>query len=274
MNIYNISRAWFDYCFENPEKIKPNHTAILFFAIEHCNRLGWKEKFGFPTTMAMEALGIKSYNTYMKAFNELVDWGFIKLIEKSKNQYSANIIALLNFNKANNEALDKAFMKHSAKQSESTVQSKVTISKQVYNNTNEQVYIEPTPSSNSFDPTKTIKPDADAKFEFYKSYSAIKPFNVNDADFTSAYFEAVHYADGEDVVNTSANSYVQYCQVLEIPQKYVKNPVKWLTEGFYRTDWQSEAKKELKEKGEKGDMKMFDKYMLLDMGEQLCNLIK
>ena len=138
MNSYELSRTWFNYCFLNPEKVKPNHTAIYFFAIEHCNRLGWKEKFGFPTTMVMEAIGIKSYNTYIKSLNEIIDFGFIKMIEKSKNQFSANIIALSNFNKALDKALDKALIKHGSKQSESTVQSIDSIIKQVtkkqYNN--------------------------------------------------------------------------------------------------------------------------------------------
>jgi len=119
MNGYNLSRIWFDFCFENPEKIKPNHTALYFFAIEHCNRLGWKEKYGLPTTMVKEAIGIKSYNTYINTLNDLVDWGFIKMIERSKNQYSANIIALSKFNKALDKALDKALIKHGSKQSES-----------------------------------------------------------------------------------------------------------------------------------------------------------
>jgi hypothetical protein len=66
LNSYDLSRSWFDFCFENPELINPSHTAVYFFAIEHCNRLGWKQKFGFPTTMVMEAVGIKSYNTYAK----------------------------------------------------------------------------------------------------------------------------------------------------------------------------------------------------------------
>ncbi len=123
MNSYELSRAWFDFCFENPEKIKPNHTAVYFFSIEHCNRLGWKNKFGLPTTMVMEAVGIKSYNTYIKTLRELVDWGFIKMIEKSKNQYSANIIALSKNVKALDKALDKALIKHTSKQSESTRQS-------------------------------------------------------------------------------------------------------------------------------------------------------
>jgi hypothetical protein len=131
MNSYELSRNWFDFCFENPEKIKPNHTAVYFFAIEHCNRLGWKEKYGFPTTMAMEAVGIKSYNTYINTFNDLVEWRFIKVIQRSKNQYSANIIALSNFNRALDKALDKALIKHGSKQSESTGESIDSINKQV-----------------------------------------------------------------------------------------------------------------------------------------------
>ena len=140
MNVFDLSRNFWDFAFENPEKIKPNHIAMYFFAIEHCNRLGWKEKFGFPTGMAMEALGIKSYNTFISTLKDLVDYGFIKMVERSKNQYSANIIALSKFNKAQYKALDKAFIKHSTKQSESTIQSTVqsidSINKPIYNNTN------------------------------------------------------------------------------------------------------------------------------------------
>lgn len=130
MTGYSLSRDWFNFCFENPEKISPNHTALYFFAIEHCNRLGWKKKFGFPTTMAMEAIGIKSYNTYKKVIMDLVKFGFIKMIEKSKNQYSSNIIALSNFDKAPDKALDKALIKHGTKQVQSTVQSNDSIYKQ------------------------------------------------------------------------------------------------------------------------------------------------
>jgi hypothetical protein len=123
MDVFKLSRTWFDFSFENPEKIKPNHSALYFFCIEHCNRLGWKEKFGLPTTMAKEAIGISSYNTYIQTLNDLIDWGFIKLIEKSKNQYSSNIIALSNYNKALDKALDKALIKHGTKHCISTEQS-------------------------------------------------------------------------------------------------------------------------------------------------------
>lgn len=145
LNGYELSRLWFDFCFENPELIKPNHTAIYFFAIEHCNRLGWKEKFGLPSSMTMEAVGIKSYNTYINSLKDLVKWGFIKMIEKSKNQYSSNIIALSKNTKALNKALDKAFIKHATKQNESISKSIDSIDKQ-YNNkqlTNKPINQEP-----------------------------------------------------------------------------------------------------------------------------------
>lgn len=135
MDIYSLSRNYWDYSFENPDKLKPNHAAIYFFAIEHCNRLGWKDKFGLPTTMVMEAVGIKNYKTYHSAFMDLVEIGLIELIEKSKNQYSANVIAIVNFTKANTKALTKAMSKHGTKHIPKQVQSTVSIDILNYFNT-------------------------------------------------------------------------------------------------------------------------------------------
>ena len=123
MNSYELSRKWFDFAFENPNKVKPIHGIVYFFAIEHCNRLGWKKIFGFPTSMVLEATGVKSYSSYKKHFDELVDWGFFKVHEYSKNQYSSNIIELSLNDKALDKALDKAFIKHDTKQVESTSES-------------------------------------------------------------------------------------------------------------------------------------------------------
>ncbi len=135
MNSYELSRKWFDWCFDNPDTVKPNHTALYFFCIEHCNRLGWQEKFGLPTEMAKSAIGIHSYNTYIKTLNDLVEFGFIKLITKSKNQFSSNIVGLSFFDKATTEALDKAIVKHvtkhSTKRSESTGESISSINKPI-----------------------------------------------------------------------------------------------------------------------------------------------
>ena len=125
LNSYQLSRTFFDWCFENPEKISPTHIAMYFFIIEHCNRLGWKEKFGLPTVMVKDAIGIRNFRTYANTLNDLVEWGFIIMIEKSKNQYSSNIIAIVADAKAHTKApakaLDKATQKHIQKQSNSIV---------------------------------------------------------------------------------------------------------------------------------------------------------
>lgn len=137
MNSYELSRAFCNWAFENPEKIKPIHYAIYFFTIEHCNRLGWKEKFGLPSQMVMEAIGVKNWRTYSEGLNELISFGFLTMVETSKNQYSSNIVAIVNFTKAHTEAdtkaLDKALSKHSTKQGQGTVSIDKQLNKEQLN---------------------------------------------------------------------------------------------------------------------------------------------
>jgi len=130
MNDYfKLLRDFWDFTFDNPEKIKANHCALYCFIVEHCNRLGWKPKFGLPTTMAKDAIGIRSYNTYIETLEDLISFGFIELVEKSRNQYSSNIIALSNFDKATTKALNKALIKHSTKQGIKQGESTSTVDK-------------------------------------------------------------------------------------------------------------------------------------------------
>ena len=90
----------------------------------------------------MDAIGVRKYQTYGNALSDLVEWGFIKMIEKSKNQYSANIISI-NATPKNGKALDKALVKHGAKQCKSTGQSIGSIDKQLNNQTkNKETYFE------------------------------------------------------------------------------------------------------------------------------------
>lgn len=177
MTGYDLSRTFFDWCFENPEKVNTNHVALYFFAIEHCNRLGWKEKFGLPSSMAKDAIGIKSYNTYIKAFNDLVEWGFFKVVEKSRNQYSSNIISLSALSK-NNKALDKAVVKHLTKQRESTGESIYTIDKPLTNNNTKPVTGKYTPPP-SVDLSKFSKEEIERYSEFEKWFKKEFQYIVN-----------------------------------------------------------------------------------------------
>src|SRR5690606_14163761 len=143
MNGYDISRNFWNWAFENTELMSPNLAAIYFIGVEHCHRHGGEEKFGIQSQMTMDAVGISKYQTYSKYFNQLVDYGFIKVIQKSKNQYSANIILLPNASPKKGKALDKAFIKHGAKQTESIGQSMYesdgSIVKQYNKGTNKQI---------------------------------------------------------------------------------------------------------------------------------------
>jgi hypothetical protein len=125
MDYFKLMRDFWDWAFVNPEKITPAHCALFCFAVEHCNRLGWKEKFNLPTGMAMEALGIRTYKTYGRALNDLVDFGFIEMIERSRNQHSANKVALVNFTEPTTKALDRARLRHGAKQVQSSIESSI-----------------------------------------------------------------------------------------------------------------------------------------------------
>lgn len=108
MNGYELTRKWFDFKFENVDKCKSIHTDLYMYIVDLWNRLGNKEKFGLPTQVTMELLGIGSYNTYKKIYQDLVDWKFIIEVQKSKNQYQSRVIALSKNDKASDKALDKS----------------------------------------------------------------------------------------------------------------------------------------------------------------------
>lgn len=133
MDHFKLLRDFWDFAFENPEKISPNHCALYGFIVNHSNRLGQKKKLGLPTQMAKEAIGMKSYKTYSATLNDLIVWGFVEMLQKSTNQYSSNIVALVNFTEATTKALDKAMLMHSLKQVQSNIQSNATIDKLITN---------------------------------------------------------------------------------------------------------------------------------------------
>jgi hypothetical protein len=82
----------------------------------------------------MEAIGVKSKNTYYKSFNDLVEWRFFILIEASKNQNTANIITLSATSKnksAVKSALDSATIQQASQHLRQQEDSVVPIDKQV-----------------------------------------------------------------------------------------------------------------------------------------------
>lgn len=105
---YELSKAWFDFAFENPGKVRPAHASLYFYIVDLWNRLGQSKEFGLPTEVAMMGASIGNYKTYIAALNDLSEYGFIKIVTRSKNQYTAKKIALVKNSKALTKALTKA----------------------------------------------------------------------------------------------------------------------------------------------------------------------
>jgi len=144
MNGYNLTRAWYDFKFDNVGKVKAVHSDMYFYIIDLWNRLGQKDSFGLPTSVTMEALGINSYNTFKKVLDDLIEFNFIVLISESKNQHSSKVIALVTALSKNDKATDKALDKAHAKATDKALDKASnkaldSITKQLNNRTNEQL---------------------------------------------------------------------------------------------------------------------------------------
>lgn len=95
LTAYELSRYWFDFCNNNSDIIKPIHTALYFYILDLCNRLGNPQSFNLPKEFAMGALGVSNWRTYSNALNNLVNWGFINIEATAKNRYSATVISIV-----------------------------------------------------------------------------------------------------------------------------------------------------------------------------------
>jgi hypothetical protein len=132
MDGYSLSEAWFDFASKNAEKVECKHTALFLYIVEVFNKRKWPDVVGLPSDFTMGILNIGSYKTYKKIFDDLVGFGFIKVIEQSKNQFTSTKIALAK----NTKADTKASLKHIPKQD----QSSSSIIKQVNIETIKQLY--------------------------------------------------------------------------------------------------------------------------------------
>lgn len=139
-NGYSLSRAWFDWAFENPDKVNVNHTALYMWYIEKWNRVGQKDKFSTTTSESMEAVGFKSRNTFSNTLKDLISFGFVVLVKKSNNQNTCNIITLAQKiskqKDSKRTALDKALIQQESKQEDSnyTINKQITINKEQQTN--------------------------------------------------------------------------------------------------------------------------------------------
>lgn len=130
-DLFELSRTWWAYAAEN--RVKPIHHTLYFYIINKANSLHWKDEIGLPTGYTLEMLGTSSYKTYIAALEDLQTFGFIKVVERAKNQHTSNVVALVNYTKADTKADTKAGSKqlpkqvHHKKTSKNSKESKNTI---------------------------------------------------------------------------------------------------------------------------------------------------
>jgi hypothetical protein len=134
-NGYSLTRRWFDFAFEHKEA-KVQHTALYLWIVELNNRLGWKSEIGVPTQATMDGLSIGNKQTYYSALRDLEQWGFIRIVEAARNQFSSTIVSVSRVEKdtAPTTALDTALTQHSS----STIVGSVLIDKPTNKETNKQ----------------------------------------------------------------------------------------------------------------------------------------
>lgn len=122
MNGYDLTRNWYNFKFENPDKVRHIHSDMYFYIVDLWNRLGQTKKIGLPTSITMQSMRIGSYNTYKNVVQDLIDFGFITLISDAKNQYQSKVIALSKNDKASDEALDKALVEATDESTDSIIE--------------------------------------------------------------------------------------------------------------------------------------------------------
>ncbi len=110
MNAYQLSRQWFDFAYENPDRATTAQGVLYLWLIEANNRRGFAEKFIFNTQDAGAYTGIRNRKTVWNALHALVENGFVTMVRKAKNQSEFTVISILHNRVASGGALDKSML--------------------------------------------------------------------------------------------------------------------------------------------------------------------
>lgn len=132
-NGYAYTRQWFDFISETEENVTPMHTSLYTWIVELNNRLQWCDVVGLPTDRTMRMCRIKSYKWYKKTLDDLINWGFIKPIRKSRNQYTCNEVALVLNTKAVSKQIPKQLHHNKTIQTEETIKNNGDTPEKIFN---------------------------------------------------------------------------------------------------------------------------------------------
>ena len=139
--MFDYFNGFWNWAAEHPAQHNPTSTAIYFYILSIANQLGWKPEFNLSSTQVMDGCSIANYKTYKKHFDILVENGLIRVVRESKNQYTSNIIAMVNFTKALPKQ-DQSITEALPKQAQSTAHIHKTIktNKSIKTNTDRRLY--------------------------------------------------------------------------------------------------------------------------------------
>jgi hypothetical protein len=88
INGFTQIKAFYSWCFENQDKVKPHHVSLYMFLLNQNNRCNWVEWFKLPMDLGMAGSCISSKKTYYQCLNDLQDFGLLKY-ERGANNWKA-----------------------------------------------------------------------------------------------------------------------------------------------------------------------------------------
>lgn len=127
---FKYQKQWFDFMEVTEENVTAKHTSLYLWIVQLANRLHWPGVIGLPTETTKFMAKIGSYKWYKKTLDDLIRWGFIRLIRRSYNQHSCNEVALVLSIKAGSKQVPKQLphtktYKDSLKTTKESVEEKI-----------------------------------------------------------------------------------------------------------------------------------------------------
>lgn len=189
-NGYHLQNQFEAWKIHNQGKYKATHVALFTSLISLNNKLKWVENFGVPRDVTKMQSGISNGASYTKAFDDLEEFGLIKVIQKSKNQYTATVITLVTDLDVSYKEIDGIIMDVNAevlntktnKQTECHIQKPSgTVSSTVLGTVSGTVPIYKQPNNKT---TKQLKVFSDTFYSFWES-NPPNPPSKNEACYSS-----------------------------------------------------------------------------------------
>lgn len=95
MDYLELSEHWFEWSRQSDKPVGAIHHAIMFLIISTSER-SKTQKIVIESEEVKDKLGLRKNYPLLKLLEEIADFGFIKILEKGKNQHTSNIIFVQN----------------------------------------------------------------------------------------------------------------------------------------------------------------------------------